>query len=148
MRETRFQARDHREQMPSGAAILASGTAMDDLLDRLQNGSPTHGWEGDARLCLAYNRQTERWELWRCEHDAQYRLVGASKKGFPFPPNLIEHLVSRDGRRGYDLIKDMDKMEMVRKAAEDYKFHEAMAPRIEKLAWALRKDDRTGAGIC
>ena len=100
MREqSNFRVQDHRDQVPSGAYILADGTAMNDLVDRLQNGQASVGWEGDPRLCIAYNRQTTQWELWRAESDGQYRMVMRSKPGMSFPMNLIEHLMQHDNRR-------------------------------------------------
>lgn len=140
MRETQFRATDHRDHLPSGAAILAAGGAMDDLLGKLHNGDPTMGWGGDPRLALAFNRQTDRWELWRMEHDGEYRIVCVSKRGAGFPPDLIKNLMSMDGQRGYDLVKDLDRSRQMATAAEDYTFHQKMAPKVEKLAWALRRD--------
>lgn len=140
MRETAFQARDHAAQVPSGAYMLAAGSAMDDLLDRLHNGQPEVGWEGDPRLALAFNRQTDRWELWRFEHDSQYRLVGVSKPGCSFPPDTIQNLVSIDGRRGYDVVKDVERHNELNTAIADAKFGQATSAGAEKLAWALERD--------
>lgn len=140
MREAQFRTTDHRDQLPSGAAMLVHGTAMDDLIHRLHFGDPTLGWEGDPRLALAFNRQTDRWELWRMEHDGEYRLVCVSKAGVGFPPDLIKNLMSMDGQRGYNLVQDLDRNRQVAEAAKDYTFHQTMAPKIQKLAWGLRKD--------
>lgn len=140
MRETQFQVRDHASQVPSGAAVLASGAAMDQLVNDLHYGSPALGWEGDPRLALAFNRQTDRWELWRMEHDGEYRIVCISRKGAGFPPDLIKNLMSMDGQRGYNLVQDLDRNRQMATAAQDYDFSQAMRPKIEKLGWALRKD--------
>ena len=140
MRETQFRVEDHAAQVPSGAYMLAGGTAMDDLLDRLHNGDATLGWEGDPRLCLAFNRETDRWEMWRFEHDSQYRLVGVSKTGCGFPPDTIQNLVSKDGRRGYDVVKDVERHNQMTTALADSKFGQATSAGAEKLAWALQKD--------
>lgn len=140
MRETQFTARDHAAQVPSGAYMLAAGTAMDDLLGRLHNGDPTLGWEGDPRLCIAFNRQTDRWEMWRLEHDSQYQLVGVSKPGCAFPPDTIKHLVSIDGRRGYDVVKDVERHNQMNTALMNEKFGDATSAGAEKLAWAMQRD--------
>lgn len=146
MRETQFDARQHAEHI-GGAAVLTDETAMNDLVRRLQQGDPTVGWEGDPRLCIAFNKRTDQWELWRFESDSQYRRVLRSKPGMAFPRHLIEQLVQMDRQRGYDLQVDVAAARAKAEADADYKFHEAMGPRIEKLAWALRQDDKTGAGI-
>lgn len=146
MRETAFQARDHAETI-GHAAVLTDRTAMDDLVRRLQDGDPAKGWEGDSRLCIAFNKVTQSWELWRFENDSQYRRVLRSKPGMAFPQNLIEHLVSIDAQRGHDAQVEIAVAKAKAEAAEDYRFSQAMQPKIEKLAWALRQDDKTGAGI-
>lgn len=146
MRETRFDPRDHAETL-GGAAVLTDRTAMDDLVRRLHDGDPAKGWAGDPRMAVAFNKRTQQWELWRRESDEQYRRILRSKPGMPFPKNLIEHLVSIDTQKGYNVVDDLARKEAAKTAADDYKFSQAMRPKIEKLAWALRKDDRVGAGL-
>lgn len=146
MRSTPFDPKMHAE-IVGNAAVLTDRTAMDDLVRRLQDGDPTVGWEGDPRLCIAFNKNTQQWELWRFEHDSQYRRVLRSKPGMAFPRNLIEQLVQMDAQRGHDVAVEVAVAREKAEAEADYKFSQAMRPRIEKLAWALRKDDRVGAGI-
>lgn len=72
------------------------------ILDRIQNGDPTKGWEGDPRLALYYEPSEKRWELWRFEVDGEYRLVCRSKPGVRFNETVIDALVAHDTRRGFD----------------------------------------------
>lgn len=141
MREqSNFRVQDHRDQVPSGAYILADGTAMNDLVDRLQNGQASVGWEGDPRLCIAYNRQTTQWELWRAESDGQYRMVMRSKPGMSFPMNLIEHLMQHDNRRKFDALRDVDKHNDLQRALAASQLQEHKDAAAEKARWALKKD--------
>lgn len=133
--------------MPSGAAIIVDPRAMDDLLDRLQNGDSTRGWEGDPRFTLAWNRPERRWELWRREVDEQYRLFARSKVDYPFPVDVIDEIVAHDVRRGFDPKAYVDAHNAALDAQNAYNRSQARGPALEKLAWALRKDDKTGAGL-
>src|SRR5437660_1245652 len=74
---------------------------VQDLMDRLHNGDPTLGWEGDGRLAL-YRAPGRRWELWRLENDGEYRLIMRSKPGLHLDNRLIMHLVAHDSRRGFN----------------------------------------------
>lgn len=147
MRENSFDARDHANVMPSGAAILVDPRAMDALLDRLQNGDSTRGWEGDPRFTLAWNRVDQRWELWRRESDEAYRMFARSKPGHPFPIDIIDEIVAHDVRRGYDPKRDIDAHNAAVDAEAAYQRSQRRGPSLEKLAWALKRDDRTGAGL-
>jgi hypothetical protein len=120
---------------------------MDDLLDRIQNGDPRIGWEGDPRFVLAFNRQTDRWELWRREVDEEYRMFARSKPGLGFPAGIVEEIVKHDVRRGYDPKADVDAHNARLDAEKRYQASQRRGPGLEKLRWALRKDDRTGAGL-
>ncbi len=141
MREqSNFRVQDHADQVPSGAYLLADGTAMNDLVDRLQNGQPSIGWEGDPRLCIAYNRQTTCWELWRMEADGNYRLCMRSKPGMGFPMNLIEHLMQHDTRRKFDAYRDVERHNDLVKAVAASNARDAQSAAAEKVRWALNKD--------
>lgn len=133
--------------MPSGAALLVDPRAMESLLDRLQNGDSTAGWEGDPRFALAWNRQDRRWELWRRENDEQYRLFARSKVDHPFPTDIIGEIVKHDIRRGFDPKAYVDAHNAAVDREADYQRSQRRGPSLEKLAWALKKDDRTGAGL-
>lgn len=133
--------------MVSGAAVVVDSRAMDGLIDRLHNGDATLGWEGDPRLALAFNKETQRWELWRLEVDNKYRICARSQAGHAFPPSLIPALVAQDGRRGHDALGAVVKHNEQVEKDEMSALAEAMGPAHERLFWALRKDDRTGAGL-
>lgn len=147
MRETPFDPREHPERLSSGASVVTNPYEMDDLVQRLQKGDPAQGWEGDPRLVLAFHRAEQRWELWRREHDEQYRLVCRSKPGLPFPGTVISDLVSRDARRGFDVRDYIDRENEKVESTRQHAMSEAFGPMHEKMQWALRKDDNVGAGL-
>ena len=72
------------------------------VLDRIQNGDPVKGWEGDPRLAVYYEPQEKRWELWRLENDGQYRLFCRSKPGAQFDESIIDALIAHATRRGFN----------------------------------------------
>lgn len=147
MRETPFNASEHPDFMPTHAAVLTDTRVMDDLLEKLQNGDETQGWEGDPRLVLAFNKPESRWELWRLEHDEQYRLLARSSPGLPLPHSIIAELVAHDTRRGFNVRQYVDDHNTLIDKQKEQALSETMGPKFERLAWALRKDDRTGAGL-
>lgn len=76
------------------------------IVDKLHNGDPTLGWEGDPRLALYLEPDPlggERWALYRYEADGQYRKVCQSKPGLALDERLIQLLVAHDQRRGFDI---------------------------------------------
>lgn len=147
MRETEFKASEHPDFMLSHAAVLTDKRAMDDLIEKLQGGDQTRGWEGDPRLVIAFNKSESRWELWRREHDEQYRLLARSHPGLPFPHSIIDELVERDTRRGFDVKQYVDQHNAHVDLQKEQTLSEAMGPRFERLRWALLKDDKAGAGL-
>lgn len=68
------------------------------IIDKLQNGDPTLGWEGDPRLTLYI--EDGRWVLYRMEADEQMRPVCYSRPGLELDERLIRRLVEHDNRRG------------------------------------------------
>lgn len=146
MREQSFNDIEHPEFL-GGAAVLVDQTAMNDLLDRLQNGDPTQGWEGDPRLVLAFHKVDQRWELHRLEADNQYRMLARSKPGMAFPASIIQELVRMDTRRGFDPKAYVDQYNAKVEAEKDYDLSQRTREAAEVLAWALKKDTRTGAGL-
>ena len=140
MRETAFSAKDHAVQVPSGAAILVDPRDMDDLIDRLQNGDPTKGWEGDPRLCIAFNRVTQRFELWRREADEEYRLVCQSRPGMSFPHNLIDEIVAHDVRRGYNPHDTIAAHNAKIDAEKDDRAHEAQMEALLRVRKGMIND--------
>lgn len=79
-----------------------------DVVSRLRDGDPTRGWEGDPRLALYFIPGSRQWELMRLEADGEYRTVARSKPGAKLTPAIIDELVARDVRRGFDLKKSID----------------------------------------
>lgn len=82
-----------------------------DLIDALHNGYAPLGWEGDPLLFLAWNRQTQRMELWRhnLHGDGQAGLIMRSKPGQRTADmNIIRFLVDHDTRR-HNVVEDMFK---------------------------------------
>lgn len=76
--------------------------SLDSVIHKLHHGDPTKGWEGDPRLAVYFNPVDKTWELHRLEADGQYRICGRSKPGIPFDDRVIDELVARDVRRGFD----------------------------------------------
>lgn len=140
MREETYARIDHPNFLPWGSAVIVDREAMDGLVARLHNGVPTLGWAGDPRLCVAFHRPTQRWELVRLERDGQYRIICRSKPGMAFPDNLIQSLVAHDGRRGYHVGRDImahnDKLQADKDAAGDARLREIK----EKVYYAVGKD--------
>ena len=111
---------------------------------RLEDGDPTLGWEGDARLCLYLNYADRRWVLIRLENDGEYRVVTVS------PPDqvlneaeiakLIMRLVAHDSRRGVDVKAMSDAHNAQVKAAVEAEESEKREKLAEKLAWGIQKD--------
>lgn len=127
----------HPQEMPNGAVTWSPGAGLDDLSDRIRNGDPAQGWEGDVRLTLAF--YLGRWELWRLERDNAYRLVCQSRPGLDNPYGIIRFLVDHDQRRGFNLHETvMAHNRKVRDAADVPS--DKLQAATDKVAWAIRKD--------
>lgn len=141
-RELTYADVEHPEFL-HGRQTWHPGMNLHDLADRIKNGDPTHGWEGDARLTLARytdpETRQERWELWRLEAAGGYNLV-AKLPGDRDPSGIIPALVERDFRRGLDLKESIDRHNAKVEAVADAKVGDRLGAASEKLAWALRKD--------
>lgn len=126
-----------------GRQTWRPGMSLHELADKIQNGDPVTGWDGDPRLTLAryLDPQTgdERWELWRLEHDGQYRLT-ARLPGHRDPSGILRELVERDARRGYDLKAAVDRHNAKVQAAADAASADRSMAAAERLVWALKKD--------
>lgn len=121
-------------------------SAMSDIIDKIRNGDPTMGWDGDERLAV-YSKPHplgQRFELWRLEDDGEYRFVVSTEPGDPFDNTIIVWLVQNDRRRKPDnwSLHDEISAHNARIAAaresdrQDW-IREEIAPR---LMHALRKD--------
>lgn len=75
------------------------------LAHKLQHGDPAKGWEGDPRLVLSYHAERDQWEILRFEADGTYRLVARKPPGQMLDDRIIDELVARDTRRGFDIAR-------------------------------------------
>lgn len=107
----------------------------------LTEGYAPLGWEGDPRLFLAWNRGTQRMELWRNCEDGVCRLIVRSRPGQRVVDmNLVHFLVTHDPRRGYDPAADVlaANKQARRSAIDDQR--DKMGEAAERLYWGLQKD--------
>lgn len=122
-----------------GRSLWVDG-AMTDLIDKLHNGDPIRGWEGDPRLAVYWN--DPRWEIWRLEDDNEYRMVCRSAPGVPFDERLIDRLCEWDMRRRkrdlhVEIAEANDRVRAGKRAAHDEYMTEEVLPRLRH---AFRKD--------
>lgn len=117
-------------------------SAMSDVIRKVRFGDSVKGWEGDERLAIYWNGDTERWELWRLEDDETYRMVARSGVGIPFDDRVVDALVSWDNRRRTVSLHDQvvtnnDRVSAERRAeSHEYLTEEA----IPRLRSAIRKE--------
>ena len=116
--------------------------AMQDVIDRLHNGDPTKGWEGDPNLEVYFEPVEQRWEVWRLEDDNQYRMTWRTAPGIPFDERLIERLVAHDRQRMTRSLHDMiaaknEALERDQRRRNDDYINEEVNPRMN---WALKRD--------
>ena len=116
-----------------------------DVIDKITNGDPVLGWEGDDRLAVFLeDKELEVWALYRLEDDNQWRHVVRTEPGIPFDERIIHWLCQHDMRRkpaDFDLdalVKEHnDKVDADKQAAQDEYIAEELAPRLQR---ALRLD--------
>ncbi len=114
-----------------GARTWVPGRGLDALADELR--------QYDPRLTLAFHGRDQRWELWRYE-GGTYNLVMRSRRGLPFPGDILSELRRRDVRSGYDPHDDVETHNARVDSAIDHRTDEQFGAGAEKLAWALRRD--------
>lgn len=125
----------HPQILPDGSSVwLDAG-----IREKLQNGCPELGWEGDPRLEVYLGRD-ERLHVWRLEHDGEYRLVTRSKPGMPLDDRLIRFLVDHDTHRGYDVKADSDTHNAKLDANKEARADDKSMAAAEVLAHGMRKD--------
>lgn len=130
----------HPEWVDGKRLWMDSG--MRDVIHKLHHGDPVKGWEGDPALAVYWNEHASVWELWRLEHDGEYRMTCRSKPGVPFDDRLIDALIANDRRRRtkslHDEVVDRNARKAeADKAARDEWVAEEVAPR---LRLALRNE--------
>lgn len=117
-------------------------TLMRVLIDKIQNGDPVKGWEGDENLAVYYNEPERRWELWRLEDDGEYRFVCRSDPDAIFDDRVIDALLAWDRRRRTvplhdEIVAHNEKVEAADDAAVNERLTEEVAPRLRH---AFRKE--------
>ena len=93
----------HPEVIAGRTVWSQTGTSAGQLADKLRFGDPARGWEGDERLALCLNSDTEMWEVWRLDNGT-YHLVARRSTAEPLDERVIDYLVSKDTRRVDPLI--------------------------------------------
>ena len=129
-------------EVVDGRRLWMDGS-MRDLIHRVRFGDQLLGWEGDERIELYYDGPNERFELWRCEDDGEYRRVCRSQPGMAFDERIIHALIAWDGRRRTKALVDEvnehnAKLDDDKAATVESWIAEDMAPRLRH---AIRKDD-------
>lgn len=113
-----------------------------ELIDALHNGYAPLGWEGDPLLFLAWNRATQRMELWRhnLAGDGQPGLIMRSKPGQRVADmNIIRFLVTHDTRRR-DVADDIIKHNAQVRANQISDQRDKMGEAAERLYHGFQKD--------
>lgn len=122
----------------------------DPVADRIQRGDPTFGWEGDQRLALYIDRHARFFELWRLESDNRYRRVAMASAELvrvgDLVPSLILFLVSHDGRRDFDALAHVDKINAAVQRDKQRQLDEFTDEAGDRLVHALKKDGVEDAG--
>lgn len=116
--------------------------SVQDVVDRLHNGDPTWGWEGDPALALYLEEGADGkpvWVLERLEDDGVYRVVCRSKPGVDLR-GLIPMLVKHDRNRGHNAALDVIAANAKAAKARDDAAADAAAEKLEKVYWAAGKD--------
>lgn len=137
MRELTISTNDikHPHALPDGSVVWVDAS----IRDRLQNGCPITGWEGDPRLEV-YLGPENRLHLWRLEADGEYRLLARSAPNAPLDERIIHLLVAHDTRRGYKPKESVDAHNAQVRRARDEKDDEKMSEAADRLAHGVRKD--------
>lgn len=130
-----------RDAYGRGRSLMIDPSVAD-VVDRLHNGDPTWGWEGDERLALFLEEGPEGkpvWVLERLEDDGVYRVVTRSKPGVDLR-GLIPMLVKHDTRRGHNAALDILASNAKAAKARDDAAADATAEKLEKVYWGAKRD--------
>lgn len=124
-------------RLANGRVVFADAEA--EISDRLRNGDPTLGWEGDPALKLVRNIEAGRWEVWRTAPDRTDVLV-CTRAGDRFPGrDLIAALVKADSRR-HDRIAQIE-AKLAAEVAEAQREDDEWSTHVaDKFAFALGRD--------
>ncbi len=114
------------------------------MAEPIRNGDPLLGWAGDTRLALYANWVRGTWQLWRREHDGQYRMVTqrgmAEARGPELVVSLINALVAHDTRRGFDPHTHVVEQNEALDRAVGRHWDDRHSELNDKLRWALHRD--------
>lgn len=111
------------------------------VVDALQNGYAPLGWEGNRNLFLAWNRLTQRMELWlKGDNGMCHLIMQGPPGGRVVDMNIIKFLVEHDTRRGYDPYKEIaEHNHKVREKHLDEQ-RDKMGEAAERLYYGFQKD--------
>jgi hypothetical protein len=131
----------------NGCEVWVKGGSVGDIVNRVQNGDPTKGWEGDPRMVVLFNKdaldergvQVGQWILARLGFDGKYHVIAANTPGAPLGLDLIDNLVKYDSRRGYNAAAEIDKHNAAVQKEKDEAFAGKMAERYSRLAFEAKK---------
>jgi len=109
------------------------------IADKLRNGDPALGWEGDPDLRLVRNAVEGRWEVWRRTPLGEDSLV-CTRAGDRLPgDDLILALIRADSRR-YDRLAQILAADAAAKRAKESEWSDRNADLADRLAHAVSKD--------
>jgi hypothetical protein len=128
----------HPEHRPEG--VLWTAPEVQEIVRRIQHGYPELGWEGDPRLAVYWNRETERWEIWRLCEDGEYRMILRSAPRTRLDERVIHVLLQHDAWRGYDPKVAVDRHNARVDREKERIASERNEDLADKLAHALKKD--------
>lgn len=126
---------DRSHHLPDGTTVTVTGDVCD-IADRLRNGDPTLGWDGDPDLLLFYNTGTDRFEVWAPDERMEPYLAVSHPR---CDASLIRRVADADNRRrtAVDRVTDANtKAQADAEAARAERFDEV----ADKLHHALRQD--------
>ncbi len=114
---------------------------VQEIVDLIQKGDPTLGWEGDPFLALLTPDAHGRWELVRLDGDT-YSTVARSRPGLKLDRGLIRHLVAHDMRRrtAQTILDEIDKMNAQIEKERSDALIGTLVEATEKVYWAANRD--------
>lgn len=141
-REITYRALRHPD--PLVMAGIPRVLIEDPVADKLAKGDPAMGWSGDHRLALYLCYPLRQWELWRYEHDGQYRMTTSlpadGNRGIDVVARFVLMLAANDSHKGYDLRADLDRLTAKATKDREAKRAEMVEDVADHLAHALKKD--------
>lgn len=141
MRETTYAPSQILHPSHVNGRTLWVEPAVQEIIDQIQNGDPTIGWEGDPRLAV-YRGPENRWEIHRLEADGEYRLVARSLPNGPLDRSIIFHLRAHDLRRqeAAELVAALDKANDKLSADKNADARERSVEALQKVKWAANRE--------